>query len=316
MNGDLLDFTEAEDLGFSGYSEDFDDYESEDDGGYDSEDYFGEDDYQEASEARYPSAYRRARARARTRAAARARALARRPRPLPKPRRPNYFPATSRMPASTPQVQKGFNRVAQDIQKTQAAVQTVNLDSQVQTDAFNRVLRTQRDRIGRNEYALTATKVVDELKDRFPDLFQNEVLKTVIPLAPLLFLKPHKQGSGFESVISDPRVWGPALVAGIALFNETRGKEPQEVIITPGMFSLPAPTSGATPATVPFLATVRDRSGGILSVQPTVTFSSSDSAVATVDANGVVKAVAPGTVLITATVLGTNIRNVATVTVQ
>ena len=310
MNGDLLDFVETEDLGFNGYGESYDDYESEDDGGY-GEEYFGEDGYYQESAEAVRDHRTQAAVRARQSARARALALARRGVPITRPRRPTYFPPTSRAPASTPQVRQGFSRVAQDIQKTQAAVQTVNLDNKVQTDSFGRALRSQRDRIGRNEYALTATKVVDELKDRFPDLFQNEVLRTVIPLAPLLFLQPHKRGRGFESVISDPRVWGPLLVGGIALFNETRGKEPQEVVITPGMFTL-----HSAGASVPLLANAYDRSRRIISPQPAFTWASSNTAVATVDANGVVSAVSAGNVLITATVTGTNVRNVATITVE
>lgn len=315
MNGDLLDFVETEDLGFNGYGESYDDYESEDDGGY-GEEYFGEDGYYQESAEAVRDHRTQAAVQARQAARARALALARRGVPITRPRRPTYFPPISRAPASTPQVRQGFSRVAQDIQKTQAAVQTVNLDNKVQTDSFGRALRLQRDRIGRNEYALTATKVVDELKDRFPDLFQNEVLRTVIPLAPLLFLQPHKRGRGVESFLADPRVWGPLLVGGIALFTETRGNEPQEVVITPPAFKLPPPATGTTPASVPLAATVRDRSGRILKVQPTVTFISSDPKKATVDANtGLVTAVAAGDVLITATVVGTSIRSTATISI-
>lgn len=305
MNEDVFDGTEAENLDLAGAGEAAGDYGA------------GEHYYGEASEAMFPSSYDANLARARAQARARALASARRYPNAPGPyrQRVSYMPPTASGPASTTQVRQGFGRVGADMQRTQAAIRNVDLENKVQADVFGRALRAQHERIAGNESGLALTKVVDELKARVPELFENEVLKTVIPLFPLLFLKPEKKSQGIEGFISDPRVWGPVLTAAIALFSQSRDQTPQEVTVTPGEFTLSVPPTAAA-TSFPFRATVRDSNRRVLANQPAIVWESSSATVATVDANGNVTPVAAGTVLITATVVGTNVRDSAVVIVR
>jgi uncharacterized protein YjdB len=180
-----------------------------------------------------------------------------------------------------------------------------------------RGLKAQEKRIAGGENSQAASKVIDEFKTQFPSLVSNPVIKTALPLAPLLFLKPEKKGKGLESLITDPRIWGPALTAAIAIFGQTGTQEPYEVIIKPGTFTLPTPTSGTVGKKVTLKATVYDRNRRLLSTQPKISWESNDPNIAKVDEEkGEVTAVAAGTVLITATVTGTSVLDSATVTVQ
>lgn len=303
-------------------------YEPEDSYEYESEEYAAEDYYEpESAEARRPRRSTRVTSRrggrggrsmaARRRAAilarrrAEARRLQMRPRiARPKPRSP-YVPPGARRPASSPRVSQGFKRVGSDVKRNRAAIKTVDLSNRVQTDRVGRALSVQNGRIKGNEYALASTKIVDELKERFPDLLKNnEVLKTALPLAPLLFLKPSKSRPGIEGIISDPRVWGPLLTVGAALFSQSRGgQNAEELSVTPAAFTLNATD------TVPLRAAAKDRNGRILSEQPNLTWESSNNAVATVDEKGLVKGVSAGTVLITATVENTSVLESVTITV-
>jgi phage terminase Nu1 subunit (DNA packaging protein) len=80
--------------------------------------------------------------------------------------------------------------------------------------------RVQRRQISGTENALVASTVVAELQRRFPDLSNNEILKTALPVLALWFLMPRRKGMGFEALISDPRVLGTALAAGAALISD------------------------------------------------------------------------------------------------
>lgn len=210
MNEDVFDGTEAENLDLSGSGEDTEDYG------------IGEDYYGEASEAAFPTAYNTNLARARAQARARALARARRYPSVPSSNRQrvNYMPPTSSGPASTVHVRQGFGRVSADIQRTQAALRSVNIENKVQADVFGRVLKAQQQRIRGNESALAVSKVVDEFKAQFPDIFANPIIDSGLRQVSLFFLRPDKRGSGFESFISDPRFWGPALAAAIAIYKE------------------------------------------------------------------------------------------------
>ncbi|MGH7496148.1 MAG: Ig-like domain-containing protein, partial [bacterium] len=199
--------------------------------------------------------------------------------------------------------------VGADIQKTQEAVQNVDLDNKVQADAFGRVLMAQQNRISGNENALAASNVVNELKVQFPDLFDNPILRTGLPLVPLLFLDPPKKGSGFDSLLTDKRFLAAAAVAGIALINEFRKQEAREVTVTPNAAAL-------TVGNVTSLSAVtRDIRGREISGQ-SITWTSSDTKVATVDAStGFVTAIGSGTAIITAAIVNTNVRNTTIVTI-
>lgn len=157
-----------------------------------------------------------------------------------------------------------------------------------------KILKAHEQRIGRNEYAQAASKVMDEFKGRFPDLFENNnLIRTAFPLASLLFLKPEKKGKGFESVIFDPRVWGPVLAGGIALFDSVFNK------LT---LQLDGPLEGAVGDVGHFGAIAEDRRGQPISPQPTsFEWTSSNPAVAEVvdQKTGQVTGRAQGTALIT-----------------
>lgn len=192
MNEDVFDGTEAENLDLSGSGEDADDYGV-------GEDYYGE--------AAVPSGYNANLARARAQARARALARARRYPIMPgsNRQRVSYMPPAASGPASTVHVRQGFGRVSADIQRTQAAVRNVDIENKVQADVFGRALKAQQHRIRGNESALAVSKVVDEFKAQFPDIFANPIIDSGLRQVSLFFLRPDKRGSGFESFISDPR---------------------------------------------------------------------------------------------------------------
>jgi len=185
-------------------------------------------------------------------------------------------------------VREAFSRVGTNIQK-------VDIENKVQGDLLGGAIKSQGSRIRGVETSQALSRVWDEVKEQFPDLTTNPVLKTLLPFASLLFLKPEKKGSGFESVISDPRFWGPAVASAIVLFNDNRNQEAEEVVITPGNISIPLANKNYQLRTI-----VKDRNGKILKNR-TITFESFNLAKATVDATGIVTLVAAGKVTINAT---------------
>lgn len=296
----FLDSTEIDEYGtFDGDSAGEDDefYDSDDGGFYDteSEDEYGEFDEAEAAEGRkrrmamhrgrIMRAKRRARRLQRQRAMQRKRAAAIR-------RRPRRRPA---------------NRIA----KNRRNIQKVGLDSAVKSDMLASGLRSQSKRIGGTENAIAASKVVEEFTAQFPELKNNKLVKSGLPLAPLLFLKPPKKGSGVQSVATDARVWSTALAAGAALFNEFRDNdsEAQEISINPGSLVLAANNSFR------LSAIVRNKSGKIVGDRKIV-WASLDAETATVDAStGDVKTIAAGDVMIVATDTATGLTNAVTIKV-
>lgn len=301
MNDNYSYAIEAEEFDLQDYGEDLDDFFNESaDSEYD--DWAGEDYYYsempEDAEARHSSAYYRARA-ARAKAARAARARAARTtrdhrsrrhgmntRP---PRSRRYYPQPARGPASTRQVDKGFQRVGADIQKTQHVLRKVDLESKVQADTLAGALAAQRKRMAGGEYAFASSLVVNELKSQFPEILGNKVIQTALPLAPLLFLRPPKKGNGVDSLLQDPRILAALLAAGIALFKtSTKDKEVEKVTVNPPVQKISI-TGGASP----FIATARDHNGEKIDGHGFNWFSS-DPTIATVDSNGLVTPVAPG----------------------
>lgn len=320
MDGEYLDAIEAEDIDLLVDGEDIDDYydegvESED--AEDAEDFYSE--FPEDAEARYSAAYRRSRARraraARQRALARARAARarrmRHPRMRTAPsRRRRYYPHHARGTASTQQVGKGFQRVGADIQKTQTVLRKVDLESKVQADTLASALGVQRKRITGSEYAFASSLVVNELKSQFPEILENKVIQTALPLAPLLFLKPRKKGSGVDSLFYDPRILGALLAAGIAIFkNTTKDKDIEKVTVNPPVQKIPVTGGG-----IPFIATARDHDSKKIEGRKFNWFSS-DPTIATVDSNGIVTPVAAGNAQILAIEEATETRGSASIVV-
>jgi hypothetical protein len=191
--------------------------------------------------------------------------------------------------------------------ENRAAIRNVDLNTKVQEDISRSRFVTQAKRIDSNEYAIAASKIVDEFREQGSSLFQNKILKTALPLAPLLLLKPRKKGSGFQSFISDPRVLGSVLTAGVALFHDYQDKT--EVTVKPETATV------AASADVQLAAIARDRKGQPIIPQPSITWTSLDPNIASVDAKGKVTGVAAGSTLVTAvtTVAGKTVTQVAAI---
>lgn len=268
MDDNAFDFEDFED--YDDFDDDEESYDFDDADDADFEDFDGDDldmfgEY--AAEGRNSRRRRRSRRR-RIRNARRRRKLAQRRRATRRPRgwgRP-----------STPKRKIASNR---------AKIQKVGLESAVKSDVLATGMKAQSKRIGGTESAITAGKVIDEVTAQFPKLNDNKFVKTGLPLAPLLFLKPPKKGDGVESFAFDPRIWGPLLAAGAALINEfqDKNKEPQEIAVTPPNVIL---RQGGT---IQLSAAVRDKNGGIVP-ERTIVWASLDTSVATVDEHGNVTA--------------------------
>jgi Bacterial Ig-like domain (group 2) len=146
---------------------------------------------------------------------------------------------------------------------------------------------TQPERISATENALAATTVINELTDRFPEIVSNEVIKTGLPWAALLLLKPERQGSGVMAAATDPRVWSLAAVSAVAIARRVvQRPQAKDFVITR------YPSELAVGSTFRCLTNAPEGSA--------ITWEPSDDALATVDTNGVVTAKAKGTLSISA----------------
>ena len=143
---------------------------------------------------------------------------------------------------------------------------------------------------------MAASKIVDELRAQFKDQLgdgANKFLKTGLPLAPLLFLQPAKKRDGIEGLAFDPRVWGPVLAAGVALFKEfgpSKDSEPATLKVFPSELEL------ATNKAETLKVFLKDKNGKI--VEGDIEFLSAQDKVATVSPSGEVKGVKAGKVAI------------------
>ncbi|MEM7292039.1 MAG: Ig-like domain-containing protein [Pseudomonadota bacterium] len=251
-----------DDLDEDGYGDDEEDvleYDDEtyldddSDYGYDEGEDYEYDDGDDADFSRYAMAARRRRAIARARwlRAQRERAAARR-RYLRNRRirgQRNYYRPRPPGKATKSAVNRGFQRVGKDVQKTKAQVQKVDIENKVVSSALSKKVAKVNDRVSGSEHAIALTKVIDEVKENFPDLLENPIIKTALPLAPLLLLDPNKKGAGVEGFIKDPRAWGTILAAGAAFYKshmddqgekEQSSGEPQELVVSPNTLNLSA----------------------------------------------------------------------------
>lgn len=217
-----MDYTNgAEELYVGGDLEggldDFDDFDSEEsdllddldgeDWPYDVEDAgddWEDDDllFDDAAEARSP--FGRPRGRSRRRSYALARARQHRLAMLRRQRATRYRRPPSRRPSA-------------QMRRTAGLAKEASLKTDVLTDATKLALQKQEQRVSRTEASLAAHAALNQVQESFPELFENDLVKTLVPLGSLALLDP-KRGKGLSGLLADPRVWGPAtslLIAGI-----------------------------------------------------------------------------------------------------
>jgi hypothetical protein len=242
--------------------------EYDDSGLYEAED-FGDLDDGDAESARSRA---QARARARRLAILRQRTAMRQHSPRPAPR-------------------SAAQRLGQQLQRNQSAIQTSDLENKVRTDTLAHTLSADRRRIGGAEQAIALDKVIDQLRLYFPQIDKEDLGRLLAPLVPLITLRPEKRGQGLSSFISDPRAWGPLAGAALLVYSKMRGDQVANV-------NLSGPVRLAVNQNYPLRATLTDRFNKVLSAKK-LNWTSADSGVATVDDAGVVHAVAAGTVAIT-----------------
>jgi hypothetical protein len=186
----------------------------------------------------------------------------------------------------------------------QAGARNRSSQARMQVEASSDLAEAQDRRIGGTEASLAASKVVDQLRSSFPGIEQahpaiKPFVKAGLPYLPLLLLRPEKRGSGVGALVSDPRVWSGALIAGLAVGEQFKGRiaEIIDIKFTRTEKELDAGTEHR------FLAeALDDRNKGVPGAA--IVFRSSDEKVLKVDRDGVVKARAPGTASVIATVNG------------
>jgi hypothetical protein len=178
---------------------------------------------------------------------------------------------------------------------TTALVRRIDLETKVQADVARSGFAGMDRRMTRAEFAAVAGVVSTQLQNSFGDIFKEPLAKAALSFAPLLLLAPRRRGTGFEAFISDPRVIGGALVAGIFVVGQRRnqGVGVEAVRIT-GTAEL---TTGAN---IRFVADVLDRQGALVGGSA-IRWSSTNESVARVDAStGDISALGVGTTFISA----------------
>ncbi len=202
--------------------------------------------------------------------------------------------ARSRAKPKTPRPGKAVTRPAPQ-RKAAAAIRNLDLETKVQDDRLRAAITAQGKRMSRAEYASVVGAATNQFMESFdgPD---NPYLKAGLRFAPLLLLSPQKRGTGFESVVRDPRVIGAAAVAAITFAGDSRkrGSEAQGI----GIQSSAELTAEDKDM---FFAEVTDGRGRAISKR--VTWRSENPTVATINPEtGDVEAKTPGTAILTATV--------------
>jgi hypothetical protein len=178
-------------------------------------------------------------------------------------------------------------------QAATAAVRRLDLETKVQADAARSTFIEQDKRMNRSEMAAVAGVVAGQVQNSFGDVFRDDWARAAVSFAPLLLLSPRRRGTGFGALASDPRVIGGALVAAVVVAGQRRGRDVgvRDIHIT----GLPELQAGSE---VRFLADALDQRGAV--VPSSVTWTTSDSSVASVDASGKITAHNPGVTFVTA----------------
>jgi hypothetical protein len=98
----------------------------------------------------------------------------------------------------------------------------------VQAESFSQMLQVQGDQIGRIGVALAATRLADQIRDRFAEKFLEDeerhpaakaAVEGLFSWLPLLALKSKPRGPGIGGFISDPKVWSFAATAVVGLVD-------------------------------------------------------------------------------------------------
>jgi hypothetical protein len=188
--------------------------------------------------------------------------------------------------------------VAAAVNRTQAAVREVDLQSKVQADALHSRLAHQGKRIDRGELAFMATIVERQLESSFPSVVENRIVAAGLRASPLLLLKPSWRRDGVGGYLGNPQLLGAGLVVGLTIAGELRRKsqDVRDVRIT--RFERHMPVNGS----IRFRADPLDENDRVIGEKrQTIHWETSEPAVATVNTDtGDVKAVSPGNVTITA----------------
>jgi hypothetical protein len=264
-------------------------------------------DWPDAGEARNPRTLQAARNRALIKQRldnARRSAAARRGVPAPTQPVPMQRSVAPR-PASTTQVQQ-----------VGAAVRNVDLENKVQGEEFGRALRGQRDRVTGAEYALALSAVVGTFVNSRFGTGAPQLVKSALPLAPLLFLKPPR-GRGAQGALTDPRFMAPLLSGGIVLADHLAktGGQPATVSFASGSLTLPRGPAQAPGVSFPLTATAFDTNNRPLP-NKSFKYDSSNKSVATIDPDkGIVTPVSTGFTVITAIETVSNIQGAVYVTI-
>jgi hypothetical protein len=207
---------------FEDSAEDYEDSEAFDGGDYDSADAEDIDDAEASRRERRQQARRRAARRKKQvvmrRRAAQARARSRR---------------TAMVPARTQPVKAA-------VRQTQAQVNDLALESQVQADEVSRALTAYRKSIGSTQLALAGSLITGQLVDSLsPNIsfLQNNVAKAAVKASPALFLRRPGKSNGVVGTLTHPAVLTAAGVGGALLIGELtkdRGNEVDRLEITLG----------------------------------------------------------------------------------
>ncbi|MBK7622542.1 MAG: Ig-like domain-containing protein [Kineosporiaceae bacterium] len=250
----------------NGFLDDLDAY----DDAYDDAELFDDAEAFDDGESRKSQARRRAQqARLAARRGAQLRAAARRPSTLPAPTSPRAVVS---------------------------AVKQIDLQTKVQQDDLRAVVAAGNRKLDRANLATVATLLIGEAFRTFgtPD---NTFVRAGIQASPLLLLSPGQRRPGVEGVVRHPAFIGGVGALGLAFLGDQRGRGSAVRTV-----SIVGPGQLVVGSKVLFVADVTDASGRPSSA--TVTWTSSDPAVATVDTTGVVEAKAAGFAVITASADG------------
>jgi hypothetical protein len=232
------------------------------------------------------------------------------PRARPQSRYIPPQPQPSGRPADTRLVSQGFTAVSEDMNRTKAAIQHVDLERKVQEDMVAHKLATHAKQIYRHDIGLGISSLVSVFENQFPDVVKDSKFLNFLPLLSVAALAPAKKGSGAGAFFSDVRVLAVAGAVALALVSHFRDRDQRlnEVILS-------GPSTLATNGKFTFRARAHDGKNKTLNNRSYTWYSSDNRIASVVATTGEVTANAPGIAEITARDIETNVEGVAIVTV-